>query len=49
MGIIKWLQELMNNIWEGVLRIFSPDRDDYPKTGVQPFTGEPAEEEKNSV
>jgi hypothetical protein len=26
----------------GAARIFSPDDDDYPKTGVQPFTGDPA-------
>jgi predicted ribosomally synthesized peptide with nif11-like leader len=27
---------------EAVLGIFAPSRDDYPVTGVQPFTGEPS-------
>lgn len=27
---------------EAVLGIFAPSRDDYPTTGVQPFTGEPS-------
>lgn len=27
---------------ETVLRIFSPSDDDYPATGVQPFSGDPA-------
>ncbi|EDX83097.1 conserved hypothetical protein [Synechococcus sp. PCC 7335] len=26
---------------EAALRIFSPAQDDYPKTGVQPFSGDP--------
>jgi hypothetical protein len=29
-------------IASGAARIFSPDDDNYPKTGVQPFTGDPA-------
>ncbi len=27
---------------EAVLRIFSPSDDDYPATGIQPFSGDPA-------
>jgi predicted ribosomally synthesized peptide with nif11-like leader len=27
---------------EAVLQIFSPSRDDYPISGVQPFTGDPS-------
>ncbi len=27
---------------EAALHIFSPSQDDYPKTGVQPFSGEPS-------
>jgi hypothetical protein len=30
-------------ISKAVVRIFSPNHDDYPKTGVQPFTGESAD------
>ncbi|MBE7384500.1 MAG: Nif11-like leader peptide family natural product precursor [Leptolyngbya sp. SIO1E4] len=26
---------------EAILELFSPDHDDYPATGVQPFTGDP--------
>ncbi|MBD2774238.1 hypothetical protein [Iningainema tapete] len=29
-----------------VTRIFGPTDDDYPKTGVQPFEGDPAKDNK---
>ena len=40
MNIIKWLQDIV----QGVARIFSPPDDQYPETGVQPFEGDPYEE-----
>lgn len=33
-------------LWNGIKRIFSPSDDNYPPTGVQPFKGEPYDENK---
>lgn len=41
MKIFQWLQDGIQSIWNGVSRIFQPSNDDYPKTGVQPFSGDP--------
>ncbi|AFY75800.1 MAG: hypothetical protein IGR93_10030 [Hydrococcus sp. C42_A2020_068] len=41
MKLLKDLQQVIQNIWLSILRIFSPRDDDYPETGVQPFEGEP--------
>ena len=49
MSAFKWLQQLFQYIGDAAGRIFSPSRDDYPETGVQPFEGEPYKEnEENS-
>ncbi|MFW6358147.1 MAG: isochorismate synthase [Chroococcales cyanobacterium] len=40
----KWLRNMIESIGEGVSRIFSPNDDDYPETGVQPYQGEPNRE-----
>jgi hypothetical protein len=40
----KFLQDTLQYVWEGGVRIFSPTKDEYPKTGVQPFAGEPFKE-----
>jgi hypothetical protein len=36
-------QKIVHYIAQGAIRIFSPTQDDYPKTGVQPFSGEPGD------
>ena len=41
MKIWTWLQDNIQSILQGVSRLFSPTDDDYPKSGVQPFEGEP--------
>ncbi len=41
MKIFQWLQDSVQSILRGVSRLFQPTDDDYPKTGVQPFEGEP--------
>ncbi len=46
MSILKRLQGMFQYIWEGVKRIFAPRDDEYPETGVQPFTGDPYEGHK---
>jgi hypothetical protein len=40
MSIVTAFDRAMTYISTGVGRIFSPTQDDYPKTGVQPFSGE---------
>jgi hypothetical protein len=42
--IVEMPQKFVSYITTAAARIFSPDDDDYPKTGVQPFEGEPNEE-----
>lgn len=39
---MKAWNELIQYIQDAVMRIFSPAKDNYPKTGEQPYTGEPA-------
>ncbi|NJM23161.1 MAG: hypothetical protein HC836_40510 [Richelia sp. RM2_1_2] len=36
-------QKLIKFTTNGVTRIFSPSDDDYPKSGVQPYEGDSAE------
>ena len=44
MKIFTVLQNAVQSILKGVSRIFQPTDDDYPKSGVQPFEGEPYNE-----
>ncbi len=46
MAIFKQIQEAFQFVLEGASRIFSPDKNVYPKTGVQPFEGDPYDEKK---
>ncbi|NEP16242.1 MAG: isochorismate synthase [Leptolyngbya sp. SIO4C1] len=41
MKISGWLNEALKYISEAVARIFGPDDDAYPNTGVQPYEGDP--------
>ncbi|BAZ40951.1 menaquinone-specific isochorismate synthase [Calothrix sp. NIES-4101] len=36
-------QKIINFIFGGFTRIFTPRDDNYPETGTQPFEGEPAD------
>lgn len=48
MGTVKRMVNAVNQsvqkstawVWDAARRIFSPNDDDYPATGVQPFEGE---------
>lgn len=40
MFISKMLASMAQYISEAVMRIFAPNDDAYPNSGVQPFTGE---------
>ncbi|MEO1006670.1 MAG: isochorismate synthase [Cyanobacteria bacterium J06638_38] len=44
MKIITWMQSIVKYLFNGVSRLFKPTDDDYPKTGVQPFSGDPSDE-----
>ena len=41
MKIFTWIQDTVQSIWNGVAGLFKPTDDDYPSTGVQPFSGDP--------
>jgi hypothetical protein len=38
-------QKMIQFVAEAVTRIFGPSDDNYPKTGVQPFEGDPGDKE----
>ena len=44
MKIFNIMVDAIQYISEGAARIFSPRDDQYPKTGVQPFDGDPFSE-----
>ena len=48
MKIFTWIQNLVQYIWDGASRLFKPTDDDYPKTGVQPFSGDPNRDQEES-
>ena len=42
-SVVEIPQKLITATTNGVSRIFSPSNDDYPKSGVQPYDGDSAE------
>ncbi len=42
--MLEMLQNTVKYFSEAIARIFSPNRDDFPASGVQPFTGDPYNE-----
>lgn len=40
MKAMKSLNRAIQYLWEGAARIFSPNQDQYPSVGVQPYEGE---------
>jgi hypothetical protein len=44
MKIFTWIQGTVQYLLNGVSRLFKATDDDYPKTGVQPFSGEPGDD-----
>ncbi|MDJ0736582.1 MAG: hypothetical protein QNJ47_21375 [Nostocaceae cyanobacterium] len=40
------IMEIIRYVGKAITRIFGPTDDEYPPTGVQPFTGEPPEKKK---
>lgn len=41
MAIFNHVQSAFRFILEGAARVFTPDKDIYPATGLQPFEGDP--------
>ena len=41
MKIFTWMQDIVQFVWDGASRLFKPTDDDYPKSGVQPYSGVP--------
>ncbi len=41
---IHFLEETVEYVAQAVMEIFSPNHDNYPSIGVQPFEGEPDKE-----
>lgn len=46
MKIFTWVQDTFKYLVNGVARLFEPTDDDYPKTGVQPFSGDPSNDQE---
>ena len=44
MKLFIWIQDTARYLLDGVLRLFKPTDDDYPQTGVQPFSGDPSDD-----
>lgn len=44
MNIFKVFGDAVRYLYEGATRLFSPDGDQYPNIGVQPFSGDPYSE-----
>ncbi|MEH1870670.1 hypothetical protein [Nostoc sp.] len=47
MAISRIIANITQYISEAAMRIFGPSDDAYPATGVQPFTGEPYDKNKD--
>ena len=41
MKFITWIRNTLHYLLNGVSILFRPTDDDYPKTGIQPYTGDP--------
>ncbi len=44
MKLFDTIAKITQSVIEAVARLFKPSQDDYPETGVQPYTGDPSEE-----
>ena len=42
-SVVEFPQKFIRFTTNGVARIFSPSDDDYPKSGVQPYEGDSAD------
>jgi hypothetical protein len=48
MNIIQAIGNAISYFFDGCIELFSPNHDDYPESGVQPFEGEPPSKESSN-
>lgn len=48
MTILEKIGKSVQFIWDAVVRLFSSSDNDYPRSGFQPFEGDPYDERKHS-
>lgn len=41
MRAFTWIQNIIQYIWDGISKLIAPSDNNYPQTGVQPYTGDP--------
>jgi hypothetical protein len=41
MNVSSFIQDFVQYLTEGFARIFSPNNDEYPNVGIQPYEGDP--------
>lgn len=46
-SVIELPQRVINFVYSAATRTFSPNDDDYPETGVQPYEGDPPAKDKH--
>ncbi|MBO0351253.1 isochorismate synthase [Phormidium pseudopriestleyi FRX01] len=46
MNLSKTISDFFQQVSEAAARIFGPNDDKYPETGVQPFEGDPKREQE---
>ena len=46
MKVVTWMQSTFQYLVDGVSRLFQPTDDNYPLIGVQPFSGDPCEDQE---
>ncbi|MGB7414005.1 MAG: hypothetical protein WA902_07330 [Thermosynechococcaceae cyanobacterium] len=39
--VLRWIKSSLSFIAEAAFELFSPDHDNYPNIGLQPFGGDP--------
>ena len=44
MKLFTWVQDTVKYLVKGVSRLFTATDDDYPETGVQPFSGDSSDD-----
>ncbi|WP_434686594.1 hypothetical protein [Pseudanabaena minima] len=43
-GLARKLTDMVEYLSDAIAKIFTPNKDDFPATGVQPYKGDPASE-----
>lgn len=47
MSVVQRVGEFLRSLVESGARMFTPAKDDYPESGVQPFQGDPYDERRD--